>query len=143
MFFRREALALLSRSIERSSNCNSLGSTDQCVRLNALLQKVFMLNQASEGRRAEVFFSTKNRARNWEDTLRQHDLVVRNHHRKVRPLHERADAAEKATTNIEDRLKTVFYLRESLYELKNLRPANIGQFVEVFFSEFCVTPESD
>lgn len=85
----------------------------------------------------EVRLLTENHARDREKNLRQlFELVVNDHHREIRCFGERAEEAQKATADIENRLKTVFSQSPLFDQLVGERSLALGQFLEGSFQDF-------
>lgn len=67
-----------------------------------------VLKQSNVDSQAELRRQTENHACDPENTLRQHKLVVSDHHREVRSLRGQAEDVGMATVNVQDCPKTVF-----------------------------------
>lgn len=66
-----------------------------------------VLKQAGSNCQTEIRCLTESRAREREKASRHDELVMGDHHREIRFLHEQTEEAEKATTKNEESIETV------------------------------------
>lgn len=82
---------------------------DQFVRADTPQQDVAVMKLANNGSQAKVCRLTEMHVHDQEKTFCQHELILSDHQREVRPLCQRAEETEKIVANIEDHLQTVVF----------------------------------